>query len=95
MTARRSIVALSASSVATTLIGGTAGVASVAPRVFPNTFTVRETGHGATLAAAEQDVRNQLYGDYSGCGPVTLESDSQLADGSWQATIGATCRYLN
>lgn len=89
----KQIVIAAAASLVLASLGGTASAST--SRVSPNTFTVRYTGYGATLAAAEQDATSQLYGDYSGCGPVTLEGSGQRANGSWVATIGATCRYLN
>jgi hypothetical protein len=55
--------------------------------------TGRETGTGATLAAAEAQASYQMIGDYYGCvRPYVLIGDSQYADGTWWATLIATCQ---
>ena len=58
-------------------------------------FTGNETGYGATLQDAESAARNQMAQDYYGCDQATLVSASQLADGSWQASMAANCQGYN
>jgi hypothetical protein len=60
-----------------------------ASHVRPN-FAVSVTGYGATLTDAERDAKQQIRGDYYGCGTISLYSDEQLADGTWSATMGAS-----
>jgi hypothetical protein len=53
----------------------------------------RETGVGATLAAAEAQASFQMIGDYYGCTkPYTLAGDGQYADGTWWATLITGCK---
>lgn len=57
------------------------------------TITGRETATGATLAAAEAAASNQMTGDYFGCvRPYTLAADGQNANGTWWATLTASCK---
>jgi hypothetical protein len=82
------------------LAGVTTGPASAAlrigPSVRPSTFTAYEDGYGATLAAAETDAKSYFNGDYYGCDHnFFLYSSSQLADGSWTATMAERCTGWN
>ena len=94
---RRSISTLVAAGLlVATLVGGNATTASARAavsqaRVTPNTFVGRSTGYGPTLQAAKDAARDLMDSTYGGCGPAALTSSSQLADGTWKATIAATC----
>jgi hypothetical protein len=102
MSAQRMIGRLAGTVALTAVLAGlTTGPAMAAtprigPSVSPNTFTAYETGYGATLAAAEADAQSQFGGDYYGCDHnFFLFSSSQLADGSWTATMAERCTGWN
>ena len=83
------------------LVGASASLASASlasaasSQVHPRTtFLAEDTGYGSTLAAAERQGRQELHGDFSGCGTAFLISDAG-GDGSWSATMGAYCTGYN
>jgi hypothetical protein len=96
---RRSTTLAAMALIATCFTGGTAAMASApaahrpqAPTV-PNTIEGKDTGYGTTLQAAEQQARVYLLGDYYGCvQPFVYIGDGQYANGTWWATIAATCK---
>jgi hypothetical protein len=97
MLGRIGTLAATALIAAASFSGGTAARASSAPgpqgRIRPDTIVGKETGTGATLSAAEQQARTQFNGDYYGCvQPYVLVGDGQYANGTWWATLSATCK---
>ena len=79
-----------------TILAATALIASLSfASAIPARASVegRETGEGATLAAAEAAASFQMTGDYYGCTkPYQLVGDGQNADGTWWATLITGCK---
>ena len=48
-------------------------------------------GYGPTLAAAEQDAKMTILGDYGPCQDYDYYADGQLAGGTWWAEVSAFC----
>jgi|HubBroStandDraft_2_1064218.scaffolds.fasta_scaffold1534054_1 hypothetical protein len=58
-------------------------------------FGATDEGYGATLAAAEQNARITIQGDYGPCKDLDIYADGQLADGTWWADISGECSNYN
>lgn len=95
----RHVTALAGLAAALTLgaaVAAPAAHAAVRPGVErPATIIGTEYGYGATLTAAEQNARSQMYGDYYGCTVPILVADGQQTDGSWWAEEKANCKGYN
>ena len=65
--------------------GGTVAQASI---------IANDSGTGATSFAALVGAKAALHGDFYGCGPVTVLSDAQNADGTWTAYVQAGCEGI-
>ena len=89
MTAQRAVRLTTTITLAVSLTGWGACVASAAVR--PADYTMSETGYGSTLGLAEQNAEAQLRGDCTIKGGFHLGEDGQYADGSWWALMSATC----
>lgn len=81
---------------AASFAGVTASVASAAPHASPASgFLAEETADGTSAAGAERAAIQELHGDFSGCGAVTLVSDFAIGGGIWEATVESTCTGRN
>ena len=80
----RTVIALTAAALIALL-----SFASATPALA--SFIVHETGTGATLADAEYQASNYILSNYYCTRPYTLSADGQNADGTWWATMSATC----
>lgn len=82
---RRIVTLLAAVTMAAGALVAMASEASASVRVF-------EHASGPTLQAAESTANDQFAYDAYGCGPSSLYSDSQQADGTWTVIMVAYCR---
>jgi hypothetical protein len=58
-------------------------------------FAAKDSGYGATLAAAEQNARITIIGDYGPCKDFDYYAYGQLASGTWWADVSAECSNYN
>jgi hypothetical protein len=86
MRASRIVAIAVAALIAVPLTGVTAASAS---------FAARDDGYGPTLAAAEQNARLTIQGDYGPCKYLDIYDYGQLADGTWWADISGECSNYN
>jgi hypothetical protein len=88
MRMRRSTLTAAVLIAVATSIGGAAAASAA---VHPATFAATDEGFGATPAAAQQNARNTLNGDYGPCKNIVLIDDGQLSNGTWWAEVGGNC----
>jgi len=86
MKAARIVAIAVAALIAVPLVGSTAAYAE---------FAARDDGSGATLAAAEQNARITIMGDYGPCKDFDYYAYGQLANGTWWADVSAECSNYN
>jgi hypothetical protein len=77
-----------------------AAPASAAPvtaahKISPAWFAARDDGYGATLAAAEQNAKATINGDYGPCKNFYYYDSGQLANGTWYTWVSAECSYYH
>jgi hypothetical protein len=81
--------------IAAVLIGVAASVGgAVTPAlatVHPAKFAARDEGFGPTLAAAEQNAKSTIQGDYGPCTGVIITSYGQSSNGMWWADVSGNC----
>ena len=81
---RRIVTLVAAVTMAAGALVATASEASASVRVY-------ESASGPTLQAAESTAQQQFGSDAYGCGPSSLYSDWQQADGTWNVIMVAYC----
>lgn len=54
-------------------------------------FAATDEGFGSTLAAAEQNAKSTIQGDYGPCTNLDIYAYGQNASGTWWADISGEC----
>ena len=68
--------------------------ASATHKMTPEYVVQTDEADGPTLAAAEQNAKAFLQGDYGPCHNVTIYASGSLGDGLWYADASGLCSSI-